>query len=154
MASAVETEPWTWGCGGVCNATKQGSHVLCVFCRRKFHLACLPRMCPASELPELSALCVCHAGCLSAYRAGADKRVYCRVEGCPHTKGFAHPNASRVHAKNAHEGFRHACAACGRGFTSKLNCDAHRLECAAKVTGALRNQRELVVAELQDTYLA
>ena len=30
----------------------------------------------------------------------------------------------------------------------------HRLECAAKVTGALRNQWELVVAELQDTYLA
>jgi hypothetical protein len=108
MASPVETEPWRWGCGGICRTTKQGAHVECAFCTRKFHLVCLPHICPASEISEPHALYVCHAGCRQAFQAGADKRVHCKQKDCPHIKGFANVRALRVHVKHAHEGLRHA----------------------------------------------
>jgi hypothetical protein len=151
MASANETEPWTWGCGGVCKATKQGAHVACAFCARKFHIVCLPRLCPSPELPSPSSFYICHAGCLAAYRAGADKRVYCKVDGCDHTKGFANAKALRVHIKTAHEHVTYPCSLCDQPFTSKANCDSHRVNCVRNLTSALQRQRELVLSELQHT---
>ena len=150
MASPVETEPWRWGCGGICRTTKQGAHVECAFCTRKFHLVCLPHICPASEIPEPHALYVCHAGCRQAFQAGADKRVYCKQKGCPHIKGFANVRALRVHVKHVHEGLRHACALCGEHYTTKVNRDDHQSKCAVSLTGVLQRRREAVVAELEE----
>jgi hypothetical protein len=117
----------------------------------KFHIVCLPRLCPSPELPSPSSFYICHAGCLAAYRAGADKRVHCKVDGCDHTKGFANAKALRVHIKTAHEHVTYPCSLCDQPFTSKANCDSHRVNCVRNLTSALQRQRELVLSELQHT---